>query len=310
LVEEFKEFGEEICDNNQDDNENGAIDCDESQCGGKLCGKEIIRTTESNKITDVERDLYCINSICQAKQEIEEPEKNISICGNHICETNETIDNCAEDCSICPEYPPLNCTGRVIFSGEDEKGCSLEPVCVEEDKQLCETNDDCNQPLCGVVECIRFEPEDEVGICKTTKLAECNQTQCIDGDKIIENCPSGQEIVSAICMEGIWIYPDIWCPGIEKEVCCQTPGPADEPTYRWKSKEECQSPEGAEWPDIIVDDSYCEEDITCEKHCVDLPAPTCLGAKLKISGTYPDCACNWDCEEPVVHFQKLLHLNQ
>lgn len=78
LFEVFKEFGEEVCDNNIDDNENGEIDCQEDQCGGKVCG--FIEGSE----------LYCIEGGCQAKEGEENKEP---VCGNNICEAGERINN-------------------------------------------------------------------------------------------------------------------------------------------------------------------------------------------------------------------------
>ena len=49
LVEEFKEFGEETCNNGKDDNENEKSDCDDEQCGGKICGKEKVTISEGNE---------------------------------------------------------------------------------------------------------------------------------------------------------------------------------------------------------------------------------------------------------------------
>lgn len=44
-----------------------------------------------------------------------------------------------------------------------------------------------------------------------------------------------------------------------EQVCCSEPGPADGAEYRWKSKSQCQSPEGVEFPTQIVSNSFCEE---------------------------------------------------
>ena len=55
LIEEFRETGKEICDNNKDDNGNGQIDCQEDQCGGKVCGwTEIEISTEPEIIAPAE----------------------------------------------------------------------------------------------------------------------------------------------------------------------------------------------------------------------------------------------------------------
>jgi hypothetical protein len=174
LVEEFKEKGEEICSNNVDDNDNEQVDCDDSQCGGKICGKGMESVTEGNITKDVEVDFYCIQQICQAKEEIDENGK--AVCGNHICEEGEENSvtqngTCQEDCTfeMCPVHDAIECSGKVIFEGEDENGCSLPPICIEEEKE-CFANEDCAQPSCGVAECVK---EDDVGICKITELTEC-----------------------------------------------------------------------------------------------------------------------------------------
>jgi len=223
LIEEFKTGGEEICNNNLDDNANEQIDCAESQCGGKICGKgtKIITKENSTETEEVEADFYCIQNICQAKEEIiikQEP-----VCGNHLCEEKEadvvsecpidsletcspifTKGTCQEDCAFetCPEYPAIECNGKVIFKGEDEKGCPLEPTCVEEITS-CSSNEECEQPRCGISECIKSESENNKGTCQVTKLTEC-QEGCADGEKEIKKCESGKEIVTQICIDGLW----------------------------------------------------------------------------------------------------------
>ena len=69
LIEIFKEKGEEICNNNIDDNENEQVDCDDSQCGGKVCGKGNAVVVNGNITGVAEVDLYCISGICQAKEQ-------------------------------------------------------------------------------------------------------------------------------------------------------------------------------------------------------------------------------------------------
>ena len=284
LIEEFREFGREICDNNQDDNTNEKIDCDDEQCGGKICGwtevglsEEISSSetqTDSNQnetdnsneelnqssfltgnviseetnqanlqaeeVSQKKRPMHCINKICQLKEEI--IEKKEAVCGNHICEENET-ENCAEDCSICPAHAPINCAGKVIFKGEDENGCPLEPVCLEE--EACQINEDCKF-LCGEGECVE-------GTCKLIKLKECKEAECVDGDEKIQNCDSGEKIVAEKCIEGIWIKTGLECE-IKKE--------------------------GTD----------------CKSQCEAQSRIDCNG-KWEISGDYPNCNCNWVCEK-------------
>jgi len=269
LIEEFTESGEEICDNNQDDNENGQIDCQEDQCGGKVCGwgeveieqveqveaveqvekaenaiENEAETTESEteaeensentsvsdtiitggvieetpsetsatlsessatvsetsataEVTAIKKkvQLYCISGECRAKEEFSK--ENAPICGNHICESGE---ECPKDCSVCPQYSAVQCSGKVIFSGEDEKGCPLKPVCIEE--KSCEKNEDCLQPLCGKAECVI---ENGIGTCKTAGFEECKEAECVEGEEKTQLCLNNEKRIIKICQEGKWV---------------------------------------------------------------------------------------------------------
>jgi hypothetical protein len=201
LIEEFREFGEEICHNFEDDNDNDAIDCADDQCAGKVCGTMEGAVVVNNQTTIQEVNLYCISGICQVREE-EVPDEEVAICGNHICEDGE-VGTCSEDCAVCPEHPPIECAGDVIFSGEDENGCPLQPVCIEEE-EFCEVDEDCHQPLCGVASCIE-------GTCQTTDLAQCQETECVDGQKKIKQCDSGEEIVAKVCYDGVWKDTEVAC---------------------------------------------------------------------------------------------------
>ena len=214
LVEEFKEFGRESCDNNLDDNNNGKIDCGDEQCGGKICGKKVL--TEEGGSQEKITDLYCINSECSAKEEKKERE---AVCGNHICERGENVLNnsgnesvndegCPSDCISCPEYNALECNGRVVFSGVDEKGCNLQPICVEEN--VCRVSGDCPVLLCGQAECLVAEGAD-VGECRVGELTECREAECVDGEERVMNCESGERLVTEICNGGIWAGTGVEC---------------------------------------------------------------------------------------------------
>ena len=201
LFEQFKEFGEEICSNNIDDNNNQQIDCGETQCGGKVCGfGEVTITDENNQTTKQKKELYCIANTCQAKEEIVEVKE--IICGNNICEENET-ETCSTDCAMCVQHESLECSGTVLFSGQDANSCPLAPVCLTEDLS-CETDDDCADPLCGDSSCIE-------GTCQLSQLTECREAECTDGEKKVQNCNSGEEITIETCLEGIWIKTDLEC---------------------------------------------------------------------------------------------------
>ena len=129
---------------------------------------------------------------CQAKED--ETEVVGPVCGNKICETGE--ESLCDDCRTCPVYPPIECDGNLIFSGEDANSCPLEPIRTSE-RTSCTTSSDCTAPLCGGVECV-------AGECKTTALEECKQTQCIDGEEKIIDCSSGDKIIYEVCSNGVW----------------------------------------------------------------------------------------------------------
>jgi len=241
LVEEFKEFGEEICSNNIDDNNNEQVDCSDSQCGGKVCGYDIITLEEGNATIEKKVELYCISGSCQQKEEI--VKEKIVICGNNICEENEQ-ETCAEDCAICFEHKPVECSGNVIFSGENEKGCPLEPICLA-GQESCNTDDDCINPLCGSASC-------KEGICQVAELTECKEPECIDGQEKIQNCESGEKLIIEKCIEGLWIKTDI---------ACEIPSPETNEPIEEIPKEEC----------VVKSDCGNDNDVCSNGKCVTLP---------------------------------------
>ena len=202
LFEQFKDFGQEICTNNLDDNNNQQIDCGENQCSGKVCGSETISTIdETGQTVQQIRDLYCTAGICQAK--LETLEATGPICGNNICEENE-IETCSTDCAICTIPEAISCDGIILFSGQDANSCPLAPVCLTE-QTSCETDNDCVDPLCGDSSCIQ-------GTCQLGQLTECREAECTDGEEKRISCISKDRLVSEICIQGIWRKTNIQCP--------------------------------------------------------------------------------------------------
>jgi len=174
LIEEFKERGEEICNNNQDDNNNNQIDCADEQCGGKICGKGK-NIQEGNETNETEVDFYCIEGECKAKEEIKEVIRNVSV--------------------ICQALPSVNCSegSKAFFSRYDNTNCPIETSCLKE-TDSCNVNEDCIQPACGIAECRENK-------CEVTQLTECRELECIEGDERI--CESDGRIVE-ICNNGFW----------------------------------------------------------------------------------------------------------
>jgi hypothetical protein len=208
LIEEFRTHGQERCDNNEDDDGNGQIDCGDSQCNGQYCGSVIENIIINNQTKEQKVDLFCIAGICQQKQEFIEEDK--PTCGNNICEENEEL-NCIEDCVKCHVWDAIQCKGKLMFSGEDEKGCPLEPICIEEVK-TCEIKEDCSQPLCGEADCIE-------GSCQVIELEECKERECEEGQEKRKKCGM-EELIVEICKEGVWIDTNVYCEenGVEEEI--------------------------------------------------------------------------------------------
>src|SRR3989338_6543254 len=173
LFEQFKERGEEICDNNIDDNNNGQVDCDENEYSAEA---------DIPVLADVDLALW-----------------------------KESHVLCTEDCSACPAFEAISCSGTILFKGKDEKGCSLEPFCLEE--KSCEQDSDCTF-RCGVGVCT------EEKTCALQELQECKEAECNDGQETIQNCDDRSQLVVKICTDSLWTETGLKCPiveGIEKK---------------------------------------------------------------------------------------------
>jgi hypothetical protein len=176
LLEEFREKGKEICDNNQDDNENQAIDCSDEQCGGKVCGKGTASILIGNTTAEQEVAYYCIENECKAREEIQEVVRNVS--------------------TLCQELPVIQCEegNKAFFSKYDNEGnCPLETSCLK-DTETCSTNEECIQPACGIAECINNK-------CEVTELTECREQECLDGEEKL--CELTGNVVE-LCKNGFW----------------------------------------------------------------------------------------------------------
>ena len=268
LFEQFKEFGEEICSNNLDDNNNQQIDCAEQQCGGKVCGfGEVMITDENNQTTAQKRELYCIASTCQAKEEVVIANETVA-CGNNICEENE-IETCSTDCALCIGYEALECTGTVLFSGKDANSCSLAPICLTENL-VCETDNDCTDPLCGDYSCVE-------GTCQLSQLTECRSPECVAGEEKVQNCATGEEIVVQACLEGIWRSTGVEC--LASSGATETPQPQEEIVNGSEAEGTGQSEiEGVVVVEeavgnicIVKSDCGNENDVCSNGNCVTLP---------------------------------------
>jgi len=219
---ETEEDSKEICNNDKDDNSNDKIDCQEEFCSGQVCEtKTIIANDIDGQAYEKSVELYCISGECKEKEtELLPPEP---ICGNKICEDGEDIcsasfTNCTglnctatSDCSLiycpsdctatCVDHPAIECSGKVIFKGEDENGCPLSPICLA-NEDACQSDSDCTQPLCGQKQCVIVQGE-TYGKCELTKLEQCSQPECVDGEKKV--CSNTlEEIITEICSLGNW----------------------------------------------------------------------------------------------------------
>jgi len=151
---------------------------------------------------------------------------------------------CPKDCVVCPAHPPIKCDGQVVFSGEDENGCKLKPICLREE-ETCESDEDCTQPLCGIAKCKK-------GACKTIDLDECEEEECTPGDEQIEKC-KGEKLVVAVCVDGLWKETGVDCE--DSRLKCVPCGDGCMPKENIETAY-CEKP---------TKDFYCtEEDGECE----------------------------------------------
>ncbi|MEE9323129.1 MAG: hypothetical protein V3U72_01155, partial [Candidatus Aenigmarchaeota archaeon] len=189
--------GLEICNDLQDNDEDGYVDCMDPDCSKQVCGYED------------EKELICIEKKCVLEEEVEEEEP---VCGDHICEKNETKENCAEDCVVCEIYDPPECEGgKIVWKGKDKFGCHLPPICVVVEK-TCEVDEDCPQPMCGVSECVNSE-------CKVTELVVDCEEGCKEGKTKKRKCKDGSEITTAVCSASQWVDTGFDCPEVPEEEC-------------------------------------------------------------------------------------------
>ncbi len=203
LVENYKVNGEEICDNNIDDNNDGNADCDDVHCYGKFAGVENIQKEINGTIKEEVVELYCIEG--QRKQKEEQIIKGF-ICGNNICEKGE--EGICDDCSICETHKPIECNGKIIFSGKNDEGCFLKPICLEETR--CISENDCSF-RCGIGECVE-------GICKLKELNECKEIECVNGEEKLNKCINGEILITEICEDGLWRKTGLYCEVEFKEI--------------------------------------------------------------------------------------------
>ncbi len=207
LIQNIVENKQEFCSNDVDDNDDKQIDCADNQCGGQLCGQETIEVIgEESQTKNFTRDLFCVEGMCKARDEMMLKE---SVCGNNICEEGEG-ELCAQDCLSCAKHNALACDGSVIFSGINLQGCNLAPICVVE-TQTCQSNEECVQPLCGTAECVE-------GICQTTQITECRESECISSETRTQRCADGSELSVEICDEGLWRKTGVECESILDEM--------------------------------------------------------------------------------------------
>jgi hypothetical protein len=261
ILEKFREAGEEKCDNNIDDNKNSQIDCADDQCSGKKCGYNVITIFDENESKEQNVELFCMSGTCQQKADLSyQSIENNTICGNHICEENENL-TCIEDCGSCPVYDAINCSGQAIFSGKDENGCLLAPICMDENT-TCSSDSDCIDPLCGKSSCIETR-------CQITQLNECKEAQCSDGDEKVEKCNEG-EIVKDKCIEGTWITTGLECKSSGNEIINNSE------TEEYNNSEQKNNEENkiVGFECSVKGDCGNENDVCSNGKCITLPSTT------------------------------------
>ncbi len=236
LVEDYKEIKHEICDNGQDDDEDGKIDCNDEHCGGKICGW-----------TDIEVSETLETEIIDSEEVIEEFEEVT----DNVVEVMEEDENSE---SIVETENSVSLTSAVISGNNDEKNEVETEDSEKETKKV---------PMFCIEKKCKIRNEDLV----VRKSAVCGNHNCESGENS-ENCPEDCSVCDTKtiieCSEGskaIYSGKDKFgCPlnpvCIDKEEKCET-------------KEDCKDPLCGE-ADCV--DSVCKIvklDECKDKECID-----------------------------------------
>src|SRR3989338_5992007 len=179
LVELFTTSKKEMCDNNQDDNADGKIDCGDSQCGGKVCGKQKISVQDwslcptydaidcSGKIifsgvnttTGCNLEPICIsqNSSCQIDSDCVQP-----LCGTASCVQNQCKVAALTECR--------------------------ESECVDGEKKYnqCSSGEKLVSALCDAGKWVEIDTN-----CSLTDIVLVNETDVLDSIPIPDNASEG-----------------------------------------------------------------------------------------------------------------------
>jgi len=221
-------------------------DCEEIECLG--LGEEI-NPSVSPEYSNLGKECCEGLKLIQTKDQFDE-NCNLKLmagagsvcasCGNGFCEALETKCNCPEDC----EEEDLGCSkcGNGCLPMEDlmvadcaapteEFECiQVEGECVvskpEPGLECFRCGDRClpMEEMRGI-QCLHsieeFECIEVDGECVVSKP---EKPECVDDEESITKCPSGDEIVTAVCSEGKWVTMDVECPPIEEDLVCSQCG--------------------------------------------------------------------------------------
>jgi len=249
--------------------------------------------------------------------------------GKEICDNN--IDDNENDQTDCEED---QCSGKVCGRGEVEVLVGNQTITEVRDLYCiggeCKPKEEvgpgpgavCGNHICEGNETIENCAED-CSVCPEHPPIECDGKVIFKGKdengcplepiciiKEVKTCTTDEECPQPLCGQARCVTME---PGDEFGICktiglleCREPDCTD-------GQEKIKTCDSGEKiiVDICVDglwvktDAMCEierppEEGTCEGYCATMPHPTCLGAELTVSGTYPDCSCEWSCGEKVV----------
>lgn len=149
----------EVCDNGIDDNDNGAIDCDDPDCiGNTVCQNTEFEDCYDRLDNDGDGAVDCYDADCEAE------------CASIYCFKGILDGNCnpKKDEELCPDClgstqpSSENCNNGVDDDGDglkdcDDSECYGDPACVIEDclpkGSECGSDDECCSGMCRGIKC-------------------------------------------------------------------------------------------------------------------------------------------------------------
>jgi len=266
---------DEDCDNGQDDDGNGDVDCDDVACTDDPicspktegnCGDEV--DNDSDGLVDCD-DPDCRNSILCETDGGEACDPEDPVCGapSEVCDDGEDNDGDGDaDCadSDCAEAMACGPPDEQCDDGEDNDGdgaidcadndCAGDPACDEEREGICDNGEDDDED--GEVDC-----EDEDCTQDPACAPECGNGAVEDGEECDDGNTEDGDGCSSECRREVEDCVNEQDDDGDGDVDCEDTDCADEPHCHESVCDNGEDEDGD--GDVDCDDADCADDPAC-----------------------------------------------